>query len=159
MENNIKNFESLVVNSIPRLMRYALTLYPNKMDAEDLTQETILRMLDKRKQFDGKNFIGWSCVVMRSIFLCQRKAATIRRTDDIDECVSVMSNESTDTRCNMESVFGYLSEPHRKCMELVADGYQYNEIAEMLCIPIGTVKSRISMARRKISHIDGVMRF
>lgn len=149
-----KNFEALVVASTKRLFRYAQTMYSNVMDAEDLTQETILRMLTKREQFDGKNFTGWSCVVMKSIFLSQMKAAELRRTDDIDKCYGVSSDVSADYHTNRESFFGYLPQPQQQCMRMIVEGYQYNEIAERLNIPIGTVKSRINLARKKIALIE-----
>lgn len=152
----MKSFRTMVAESTERLMRYAMTLCGNRMDAEDLTQETILRMLTREDQFEmGTNFEGWSIVVMKSTFLRIEKAEKLRRTDDIDTCYRVMSDNSTDSGFDMKSYFDILPEPQRKCIKMITDGYKYQEIADIMNIPIGTVKSRINHARSKIVSVFG----
>lgn len=152
----MKSFRTMVAESTERLMRYAMTLCKNRMDAEDLTQETLLRMLTREDQFEmGTNFEGWSMVVMKSTFIRIEKAEKLRRTDDIDTCYRVMSSSSTDSAFDMAGYFEVLPEPQRKCIELFADGYKYREIADILNIPLGTVQSRINHARSKIVSAFG----
>jgi RNA polymerase sigma-70 factor (ECF subfamily) len=156
-------FNSRVISIQPKLLRYALTLTYNEDDARDLLQDSILRALNFKDKFiENTNFNAWMHVIVRNTFIndYRKKARTSRKDTSMDE-VPFLSN----FHATRETPEMYLSEANiRKTIELLDEdlktpfnmyvfGYKYKEIAEKLNIPIGTVKSRISFARKKLQTI------
>ncbi len=143
------------------LGNFALSLTLNKEEAEDLIQETNLRVLDNQDKYvDHSNFKGWVFTIMRNIFINNyRKSAKERNSADITDAafqpmlpvadgydmpeVAYSVNEITD-------VINSFSPEFREPFSLYVAGYKYEEIAEKMGIPLGTVKSRIFFARKRL---------
>ncbi len=150
LENNMNNF--------------ALSLTSNKEDAEDLTQETFLKVLDnKEKYIENTNFKGWVFTIMRNIFINNyrrivRSQTMVDTTDDLYH-LSLPQDSGLDSPDvaygvgEITDVINSFPEEFRKPFSLYVAGYKYNEIAEEMNIPLGTVKSRIFFARKKLQEI------
>jgi RNA polymerase sigma-70 factor (ECF subfamily) len=142
---------------MPYLHRFACCLTRNPDQAADLVQETVERALRKAHLFDGSNLRAWLTTICRRIFL-----NTIRRNKsqgvvvDIDDAptgaVSVEAQQDIHIHFrDVAAAFEKLTETDRRVISLSAvDGLKYSEIAEVMEVPIGTVRSRLSRARLRL---------
>ncbi len=144
------------------LNNYALQLTQNQDDANDLVQETFLKAMKYCKKFKtGTNLKGWLYTIMRNSFINNYRRNTKRNSfmDTQEEQYIIDSAKSFNTyndgeitfmRKDLERAIDTLADDLRITFELNAAGFKYHEIAEKLNIPIGTVKTRIFVARRKL---------
>lgn len=143
------------------MMNFALTLTADREDAMDLTQETSLRVLDNLEKYtDNRNFKGWVLTVMRNIFINNYRRVLRSQTvveQDIDlyhlESTTESSIETPESACRLQEITKAISELNdelRVPFTMYVSGYRYNEIADALGIPLGTVKSRIFFARQAL---------
>lgn len=143
------------------MFSYALTLTANKDDAYDLLQDTTLKVLDNQDKYtDDVNFKGWVMTIMRNIFINNhRKMVRNQMVLDSDEKDfylntyqdPVSDTPETDISCKeISAMITDLSPELRNPLVMHISGYRYDEIAEVLDIPKGTVKSRIYYARQKL---------
>ena len=142
------------------LRRFALSLTRSAEDAKDLVQETVYRAYWNRERFaTGTNFKAWVMTIMRNAYVSSyRKASrrTVVRPGDAPE----LENSRAYAVDNKAASNLSLKEIHAKLQELAPmyrlpftmfyRGYRYDEIARHMQLPIGTVKSRIFFARRKL---------
>ena len=143
------------------LYGFAYSLAPDKSEARDLVQETYLKALTYRDKFrPHTNFKAWLFTIMKNTFINQyrRKKYISTVFDDTDE--SYLINKSIGPKSQTPQ--SYLEQGEiEKCIEslpaelfkpfqMYQQGFRYKEIAENMQIPIGTVKSRIFLARKKL---------
>lgn len=143
------------------LKNFALSLTYNEMDAEDLLQDTTLKVLNNKDKFvDNVNFKGWVFTVMRNIFI-NNYHKVVKSQSVIDNSVDLSNvnlvndgGEFTPQGAmdikDIRKAINSLSPILKESLGLYVKGYKYNEISEMLDIPIGTVKSRIFLARKEL---------
>lgn len=148
--------------AFPSIWRFAIALTKNKPDADDLTQSTCIRAIERREQFEkGGNFGAWCKTICRSIWLNQMRADKVRQTQAIDTVPQAALKElSPDSETNIfaAQVFSEvmaLPQAQRETVILVySEGYSYSEAAQILDVPIGTVMSRLSAARAKLGWMQ-----
>jgi RNA polymerase sigma-70 factor (ECF subfamily) len=148
--------------SLPNIWRFALSLAGNPDTADELTQATCLRALEKSEQFTGDgNPVGWFLKICRSIWLNQLRSQKIRASQSLDSVPEHALNDlKSDTETNIfaREVFTKvisLPEAQREAVVLVyVEGFSYREAAKLLEIPIGTVMSRLSAARQKLAGLN-----
>jgi len=156
-------FQEKVLSIQKNMYSFALLLTSNRCDAEDLVQETTLRVLNNRgKYVDNVNFKGWALTIMRNIFINNyrkdlRSQTVIDHTGDLHHLnVSADSNrenpEETLTVKEIRMTISCLSDELKIPFSMYLDGYKYNEISDKLALPLGTVKSRIHFARRELKQ-------
>jgi RNA polymerase sigma-70 factor (ECF subfamily) len=158
---NALQFQKNLLSIQENMMNFALSLTSNQSDAEDLLQETTLKVLDNKDKFvDNINFKGWVLTVMRNIFINNyhkivRTQIMIDQRLDIDR-LNVADEADAD---RMDYVFQLqaltdaidkLSDDLKFPLSMYLSGYKYIEIAQKLNVPLGTVKSRIFFARREL---------
>jgi RNA polymerase sigma-70 factor (ECF subfamily) len=148
-----EDFESGVLAAEPRLYAYALSLCYNHHQAQDLTQNTILRAFLKFEQYQpDTNLAGWLFTILRNDWFsqCRKKGRELPDPDGlIAALVPVQEGQSAayDLRV-VRKRMRFLNPIQRKAVDLVAiNGFQYEEVADMLGVPTGTVKSSLSRAR------------
>jgi RNA polymerase sigma factor (sigma-70 family) len=142
------------------LRPYAYKLTKDDEDANDLIQETMFKAFKNRGRFeDGTNLKAWLYTIMKNTFITnyQRKA---RRNTFIDSTDNLHYINSSDTAINqgetsfkMEDItkaIDNLSDNVRTPFMMHFKGFKYQEIADKLNLPIGTVKNRIHMARKEL---------
>jgi len=133
----------------------------NRDDLQDLVQDTFAKALRYKDRFaDGTNLKAWLFVMMKNIFINQYNQFTSRRTFTDGTAGEYYLNahgasgQSLTERellgSDLNQAMQTLSDRFRIPFQRHTDGYQYDEIAEELQIPIGTVKSRIFKAREKL---------
>lgn len=143
------------------MYNFALRLTRNEDRAKDLVQETSIRAFRYREKFKpGTNFKGWIATVMRNLFINHYRKEARRRT--VNEPVEQFefALESKVITPNEGEANLRLAELYRQINSIGKiysvpflmhfRGYEYQEIAERLDLPMGTVKSRIHTARQKI---------
>lgn len=157
---------------IPRLERVAAVRLAgqNRVDPQDLVQETLLKICQKRLQYDpGRELKPWinTIVSNASIDMLRRDSAASRRGDraiggerNVNSIASGVLGVSKDPAASIEfnemkekvrRAIEMLSDPIREAVELVyLQGATYSEAAQKQGIPIGTMKSRLVSAKRQI---------
>jgi RNA polymerase sigma-70 factor, ECF subfamily len=143
------------------LTSFAYNLTKNSEDAKDLYQETAYRAITNRDKFlPGTNFKAWMFTIMKNIFINNYrkkvKANTIFDATDnqyfINSTASVVRNEG-ESNIMMEELnemVANLDESIQKPFIMHYEGFKYQEIADELALPLGTVKSRIFFARKEL---------
>ncbi len=157
-----KEFEKLAVPLLDGLYNFACWLSGNPDEARDLVQETFLKSLRGFSSFrEGTNFRAWMYRILRNTFLTSRTGLERRNTQQEDEegfAELAVSQETPELslirRADTELVqaaIAHLSPIFQEVI-LLADmeEMRYQEIAETLDIPIGTVMSRLARARKQV---------
>lgn len=147
----------------PSLNSFAYTLTKDAIEAEDLFQETTLRAISNKEKFrPGTNFKAWMFTIMKNIFINnyrkKMKANTIMDSTDnmyyINSGKNVVHND-VDRNVLMDELqvmIEDLDESIRTPFLMHYEGFKYQEIAEHLDLPLGTVKSRIFFARKALKE-------
>lgn len=145
------------------LFGFAMRLTRNKDNAKDLMQETVMRAFKSKDNYKlNTNFKAWMTTIMRNNFInSYRKKKTRSRVlapvkDFIMMAENKTAKDSTDSTIFMKELrhlISCLSDKHRIPFEMSHQGFQYHEIAEKLGVAIGTVKSRIFFARKKLRQM------
>jgi RNA polymerase sigma-70 factor (ECF subfamily) len=155
------SFREKILSAQDLMLNFALSLTGNRNDAYDLLQDTVLKALNNECKFiNDTNFKGWILTIMRNIFInnyrkMMRTQTLIDPTGDLYllylSCDSGL--ESPESACTLNEVnvaITDLNSELRRPFSLFLAGYKYNEIADKLLLPLGTVKSRIFFARKEL---------
>ena len=143
------------------LQAFAYNLTKNQEEAKDLYQETAYRALTNREKFrPGTNIKAWLFTIMKNIFINnyrkKSKSNTIMDTTDNMYYINSGSNavdngaESGIFMKELEVLIENLDDSVRIPFMMHYQGFKYQEIAEYLDLPLGTVKSRIFFARKEL---------
>jgi RNA polymerase sigma-70 factor (ECF subfamily) len=158
---NALQFQNNLLSIQENMRNFALMLTSNHHDAEDLMQETVLKVLDNKDKFvDNSNFKGWVLTVMRNIFINNyhkivRSHVLMEQIPDFDglDVVDEFGLETSEYFFQLQELadaINRLGDDLKIPLSMHLSGYKYAEIAESLHIPLGTVKSRIFFARREL---------
>jgi RNA polymerase sigma-70 factor (ECF subfamily) len=157
-----ESFEQLAMPLFERLYNFARWLTQNREEAEDLVQETYAKALKGFSSFEpGTNFKAWIFRILRNGFLNSRtglKAATVSVDMNDEDAILPTELRTPETilieRVSQEMLQQAIAElavPYREVLLLSeAEEMSYQEIAAALAIPVGTVMSRLSRARRMV---------
>jgi RNA polymerase sigma-70 factor (ECF subfamily) len=157
-----KDFEKLAIPLLDGLYNFARWLCGDADEARDLVQETFVKSLKGFASFrEGTNFRAWMFRILRNTFLTSRTGLERRNTRQEDEEGFEEISVSQETpeialirRATSELVQSAIAQlgPAFQEVILLADmeEMKYQEIAEALDIPIGTVMSRLARARKQV---------
>jgi RNA polymerase sigma-70 factor (ECF subfamily) len=143
------------------LRRYALSLTRHESDAEDLVQETLLKAYSARAGLrSDRKLRGWLMSILHNLFIDgrrQRLATTQREqaaSDGADQTVPASQEDNVRLQ-QVRRAFFQLTDEQREALHLVSiEELSYQEAAEVLGVPVGTVMSRISRARERLRAIE-----
>lgn len=162
------DFNVLLVNNSEFLKPFAITLTRDMEEAKDLVQETLYRSLAYKDKYSvGTNIKAWLYTIMRNIFINNYRRRSKQQTIFDNSSNDFLLNYNQQSTSNsalssinmkeIQSAILHLPEIFRNPFLLYIDGFKYQEIAEILKEPLGTVKSRIHFARKllksKIEHV------
>lgn len=159
-QSDTGSFEELAVPLFGRLYNFAHWLTQDRSEAEDLVQETCMKALKGFDSFhQGTNFRAWMYRILRNTFLTSRtglKAATLSLDSDGDGPVEPVANGTPESvllasvdQQAIQRALERLAVQYREVILLCdMEEMSYQEIADTLSIPIGTVMSRLSRARK-----------
>lgn len=142
---------SLLVASIPALRRHALHFAATTDEADDLLQDTILRLLEKSHLYQDNNFIGWGYKHLLHLYLNSVRDYKYRSRPGTSDLPERGYDSHIDTGYDIQTALSKLPAAQRDTIWLLAQGYGYEEIAARQNIAIGTVKSRIARARQSLA--------
>ena len=154
-------FQHSIVQHISSLERFTRKFTSSQEESEDLVQETILKALTYREKFKpNTNLKGWLYTIMKNTFINNyRKAQRSRTMYDDTDSLYYLNVEDKHTFTNPErtsiyrDIWSNVADIRKEYLEpfvMHTEGFKYEEIAEKLDIPIGTVKNRIFHARKEI---------
>ena len=162
-------FDTYVLPELDVLYRTAWSLTRSDTDAQDLVQETLLRAFRAIDRFDGRYPRAWLLTIMRNANINRARKKKPDLLDDPDATFerSTMFAEhdgpeeivlDSEFDATVEEGFRALPEKFRGVVELVdLNGLSYQEAADVLDVPVGTVMSRLHRARKRIrDHIAEV---
>lgn len=154
-------FNQQLINQRTPLKNFAYSLTLNSEEAQDLLQDTYLKALTYRDKFvDASNLKAWLYTIMKNTFInsYRRSVKTrqiIQHTEDMAVVKPVVGAnlpgaESQMNHKQIVKAIDALEDDYKIPFTRYYDGYKYKEIADELNLPIGTVKSRIFLARKRL---------
>lgn len=152
-------FKRKLAQQAPYLELYARGFTNNSDDALDLVQDTALKAVKYFQSFkDGTNLKSWLYTIMRNTFInkyrrIQRINTLVIRQEQISNANLLASSTKNKGESNfilddIQKALRALNKEYYTPFMMYYEGYKYHEIAEHLAIPIGTVKTRIHVARK-----------
>ena len=164
MEAKKQALEKSLISLQSNMLSFAFRLTSDKEDAKDLTQEATLKVLSSfDKYYDNINFKGWVFTIMHNIFVNNYRQ-TVRNQTIVDQTenlywINLAQNSASDSP---EDAYSYIeiykvlntfNEEHRVPFTMHLSGYKYEEIAKKMNLPLGTIKSRIFFARKRLQEL------
>jgi len=148
------SFETEMLALIPMLRRYSRSLSRSDADGEDLLQDCVEKALANKRQWRGTGLKTWTYTIMTNLYRNRHRAEKRHPSESLDghETIAIPDTLS-DTLENdrLHRALALLSPDMRAVLMLVTvEGYSYQEAAETLAIPLGTVMSRLSRARETL---------
>lgn len=140
---------------------FAYSLTHNQEDAKDLVQDTYMKAVAYKDKFrEATNLKAWLYTIMKNTFINNyRRQSKSKTIIDQSEDLYYLSNAPDSRDKNPSSIYNLselkrnvngLQDEYRIPFKMHHEGYKYKEIADYLKLPIGTVKSRIFLARKKL---------
>lgn len=156
-------FSQMLVSNSEFLKPFAINLTRDNEEAKDLYQETLHKALANQEKYNsGTNIRAWLFTIMRNIFINNYRRKVKQRSIFDSTRAEYLENHSQLTVSNaaeseirtkeIKKAMHQLPEIFRTPFLLYFDGYKYNEIADALNEPLGTVKSRIHFARKLLKE-------
>jgi len=150
----MSDFCCLLEAQIPPLRRYARALLRDASRADDLIQDTLVRALAKQHLWqEGSNLRAWLFTLMHNLHVNVVRQAvregTMVDVDDVSATLVAISDPTASRQLSeLEEAIARLPIEQREVVLLVGlEGLRYDEAAEILRVPVGTVRSRLSRAR------------
>jgi RNA polymerase sigma-70 factor (ECF subfamily) len=155
------NWETIVAEHSARVYRLAYRLTGNRQDAEDLTQDVFIRVFRSLDTYEPGNFPGWLHRITTNLFLDRVRRKSRLRMDGFGEGAEdrLLSHEVLPESAvhdanfdpDIEMALASLSDEFRVAVVLCdIEGLSYEEIADVLGIKLGTVRSRIHRGRTQL---------
>jgi RNA polymerase sigma-70 factor, ECF subfamily len=159
-KNRMSEFSCLVERQIPRLRRYARALTRAADQADDLVQDTLMRALAKSHLWQpDTNIRAWLFTIMHNQFVntARREMRNGARVD-IEQMASALPATSDPSKgrelVELDRALGRLPDEQREVILLVGlEGMGYQSAAQILGVPIGTVRSRLSRGREALREL------
>lgn len=160
---NTKEFNTMLVGNAEFLKPFAINLTRDREAADDLYQETLYKALANHEKYNtGTNIKAWLYTIMRNIFINDYRRKARQKTlfdntpnDYLINLKQVSISNSAEGNLREKEIMNaitLLPEIFKTPFMLYIDGYHYQEIAELLHEPLGTIKSRIHFARKLLKE-------
>lgn len=148
-----------LVTHLPALRAFALSLTRNRATADDMMQDTVLKAWTNMDKYQvGTNMRAWLFTILRNNYYSSRRKLN-REVADVDNAFSntLSVKPDHDGRLQMmdfKVAFRQLADEHREALILVgANGFSYDDAAQMCGVATGTMKSRVNRARAKLTEL------
>lgn len=148
-----------IVDHLPSMRAFARSLTRNPSSADDLVQDTVVKAWSNIDKFEaGTNMRAWLFTILRNTFYSAHRKKK-REVEDIDGDMAERLSEKPahDGRLAMKDfavAFAELPDEQRESLLLVgAEGFSYEEAADMCDCAVGTIKSRVNRARKRLTEL------
>ncbi len=154
------DFAAQVAQHVPRLRRYALALTGDRYRADDLVQDTLERGWSKFHLWRaGSDLRAWLFTIMHNTFVNQLRQGSLRDSgvpldeQGLEVPVRAAQEDALEIR-DLEAALARLPAEYREVVLLVGlENLRYEETAQVLGIPVGTVMSRLSRGREQLRRL------
>ena len=158
-----RRLDAAIVAEMPKLRTHAFSLLYDQADANDLIQDCLETALTKQTMLqDPARLRPWLYAILNNLFLMRLRRGARRGTplpiDEFsDNLAASAAPQDRAVAMDLGRAMGRLSMEHRQILLLInLDGYSYQDVAEILHVPIGTVMSRLARARQRLrALLDG----
>lgn len=154
-----QSFKADLVEALKPLRGFARTFHRDPARADDLVQETVMKAWENREKFrEGTNMRAWLFTILRNSYYSEMRKKT-REVEDADGALTAALSEKGGQEGHMamrdfRAALAELSDDQREALILVgASGFTYEEAAQICNCKPGTVKSRVSRARERLSRL------
>jgi len=151
-----------LLDNTDKLRRFSLKLTRNAADSDDLLQSTLLRAIEKQALYqDNSNLLGWSSRIMFNIFIsdkrksnrmeygCEPEGDNLRLTSPATQMERMELLELQEALKELPAI-------QQDVVRLVCiEELSYEEAAQQLQVPIGTIRSRLARARKRLAELTG----
>jgi RNA polymerase sigma-70 factor, ECF subfamily len=156
----MSDFARLLETEIPRLRRYARALTRDASRADDLVQSCLCRAIAKQHLWEpGTDLRAWLFTILHNqhvndVRRAAREGVAIPVEDAVPVLTTVCDTGASLQLRDLERALGRLPDEQRQVILLVGlEGMRYEEVATILGIPIGTVRSRLSRGRDMLREL------
>jgi RNA polymerase sigma-70 factor (ECF subfamily) len=154
----VVQFRKDLIALLPRLHRFALALSSSPTDADDLIQAAVERALRHQHSWkEGTRLDSWMYKIIQNLWVDELRARR-RRADPINSILEIAGDDGRNVTAaridlaEVRAVLATLPEEQRVVLTLVVlDGMKYQEAADVIGVPIGTIMSRLARARAAIA--------
>ncbi|WP_084399783.1 sigma-70 family RNA polymerase sigma factor [Henriciella aquimarina] len=152
-------FKTELADLIPHLRAFARSLCGNPTAADDLAQEAMLKAWKARESYQaGTNLKAWAFTILRNLFYSEKRRSWRRQQLDPEVAeATLVANDNSSSALDLLALrngLGSLPEDQREALILVgAGGLSYEETAEICGCAVGTIKSRVSRARKALLEV------
>ena len=163
MKQEDTKFRQKLVELQGNMFQFAYQLTSDKEQANDLLQETTLKILTNEDKYtENTNFKAWVLTIMKNTFINNyrqevRHATIVDKSEDLYQ-LNLCQESGLDTPEGSYSMreiteaINHITDEFRIPFNLFVSGYKYTEIAEKMNIPVGTVKSRVFHVRKMLQE-------
>lgn len=151
-----------LTQAIPNLRAFAMSLCGDPTRADDLVQETLLKAWDHHASFqDGTNLKAWLFTILRNLFFSEHRKRR-REVEDADGHLSAQLAVPPEQLGHMDFedfrlALQKLPTDQREALILIgAEGFSYEEAANISGCAVGTIKSRVNRARSRLTELLGL---
>ena len=155
---------TLLLGAVPSLRAFAISLSGNVDRADDLVQDTLMRALANIHRFEpGTNLNAWLFTILRNLFHSEYRKRK-REVEDADGSYAarLTVHPEQGSRLDFEdfrAALANLPADQREALLLIgASGFSYEEAAQICECAVGTIKSRVNRARRRLSELMSLER-
>lgn len=151
----MSEFDEFIREQVPRLRRYARALAGERSRADDLVQDTLERAWTRFHLWQrGSNLRAWLFTVMHNVFVNQHRKNSRNTTVALDDAPEIPVQDGASQSMDMRDLTRALAQlplEYREVLLLVSvEQMSYEEVADVLKIPLGTVMSRLSRGRARL---------
>lgn len=146
-----------LVAQIGNLRAFAVSLCGDRERADDLVQETLFKAWNHLDSFEeGTNLKAWLFTILRNTYFSERRRRK-REVEDVDGSYAAKLSSSPEQHGHMDmrdfqEALSGLPDDQREALVLIgAAGFSYEEAAEISDCAVGTIKSRVNRARRRLA--------
>lgn len=155
-------FQIALIEAIPNLRAFAISLCGNIQTANDLVQETMLKAWTHRTKFEaGTNIKSWLFTILRNTYFSNFRRGK-REVQDVDGAAAATLSTHPEQPGHMDMLdfkraLAELPGDQREALLLVgAEGFSYDETANIVGCAVGTVKSRVNRARVQLAELMSI---
>ena len=160
---SVQDLSSGIIRLEKELLEFAYHLTKERTEASDLYQETAYRAIKNYRLFQpNSNLRAWLMTIMRNLFINAYRKKKRRQVFQDGSANNYLINSTSETVTNqgelkmnyeeLISLVDRLEDGLRIPFMLAFEGYKYQDIADEMNIPLGTVKSRLFIARKRIQN-------
>ena len=162
-EQTTDEFNQTLLQEIPKLYRRASFLTKRSEDADDLTQETLTKALEKREQFKpGTNLGAWLQTIMHNTFVSSKRLSSnkLAYKEDPEEIFNTIAVDGAqESTADLHKLLAFIDKAdltpnQRKVVTLKAMGHTNEEIGKTMNIARGTVRTHIERSRKTLNESE-----